>query len=230
MHIIGAGFGRTGTVSIREALAIVGYSPCYHMDEVIRNPHHIDFFLNALTGKLVDWNSFFEPYQATLDWPACCFYRELMVEYPNAKVLLNIRDAESWYESAKTTVFLASRTNVLRTQLLAPFSARYRYRKKRKQFMHESVWNSIFQGRFLDKSYAIDMYNQWNNDVIEHVPSDRLLIYNIKDGWPPLLNFLGINLKKNTPFPNLNSRDVFLKSMKNDFQAGFTGKNHARAQ
>ena len=104
MKAIGAGFGRTGTMSLKVALEELGFGPCYHMTEVFEHPEHVPLWEAAVRGEPVDWEKIFGSYQAAVDWPAAAFYRELMKVYPDAKVLLSIRDPEKWYENAKSAL------------------------------------------------------------------------------------------------------------------------------
>src|SRR5215211_8288973 len=103
LEVIGAGFGRTGTMSLKVALEEVGFGPCYHMREVFAHPEHVELWRAATHGKPLDWEQIFGGYRATVDWPACTFYGELMERYPDAKVLLSVRDPEQWYESTRNT-------------------------------------------------------------------------------------------------------------------------------
>src|SRR3546814_20452256 len=112
LKVIGAGFGRTGTLSVCTALNQLGF-PCYHMFEVLENKHnksHLDFWrkvANQKPGTQFDWQQVFARYSATVDNPACCVWRELLVAYPAAKVLLTVppRGAEAWYESTIDTIY-----------------------------------------------------------------------------------------------------------------------------
>lgn len=105
MKVIGAGFGRTGTMSLKAALEELGYGPCYHMTDVFEHPEHIRMWEAATRGEPVDWDELFAGYQATVDWPGAAFYRELMEVFPDAKVLLSLRDPEKWYESTRNTIY-----------------------------------------------------------------------------------------------------------------------------
>src|SRR5215212_9949884 len=105
VKVIGAGFGRTGTASLQSALQELGFGPCYHMDEVFEHPEHADFWEAAWRGEAMDWEEVLGSYEATVDWPACTFYGELMERYPDAKVLLSVRDPEPWYESTRSTIY-----------------------------------------------------------------------------------------------------------------------------
>ena len=107
MRVVGAGFGRTGTTSLKAALEVLGFGPSYTLSEVFRKPKHVRFWEAASdpAGVEVDWEEFLAGYGVTVDWPACSFYAELMERYPDAKVLLSVRDPERWYESTRNTIY-----------------------------------------------------------------------------------------------------------------------------
>ena len=105
LSVIGAGFGRTGTLSLRIALERLGLGPCYHMLEVFEHPEHIEVWNRAADGREVDWEALFRGYRSAVDWPVCAFYQELASRYPEAKVILTVRDPERWYRSAVDTIF-----------------------------------------------------------------------------------------------------------------------------
>ena len=105
LEVIGAGFGRTGTLSLKSALEKLGFSRCYHMYEVAENRHHLPVWLAAVRGDSVDWHALFEGYRASLDWPACSHWRAQLEAFPEAKVLLSLRDPERWYESVMDTIW-----------------------------------------------------------------------------------------------------------------------------
>jgi hypothetical protein len=108
LEVIGAGFGRTGTMSLKVALEELGFGPCYHMREVFEHPEHIELWGAAIQGKPVDWEQIFGNYRATVDWPGCTFYNELLERNPDAKVILTVRDPQRWYESAYNTIYRIS--------------------------------------------------------------------------------------------------------------------------
>ena len=105
LEVIGAGFGRSGTMSLRRALEMLGYAPCYHMQVTLTHYAHMKFWVRAQAGEPVDYRRFFRRYRATVDWPACEFWRELTQAYPDAKVVLNVRDPEAWYDSMVETIW-----------------------------------------------------------------------------------------------------------------------------
>ena len=204
IQVIGAGLGRTGTTSLKVALEKLGFSKCYHMFEVIHNPEEAAFWQNALerktTGEVNDWSVPFEGYKATLDWPGCTFYRELMDAYPDAKVILTTRDPESWYASAHATIY---QSNQMEEETLPPPMQPFI------RMVKALLWEHTFDGRFEDKAYAIDVFNAHIEEVKRTVPSEKLLVYSVKEGWEPLGEFLNVEVPKDEPFPHLNDRQSF---------------------
>jgi len=208
LKIIGAGFGRTGTLSIKTALEELGFGPCYHMRKVFSHPQHIPRWHAAARGEAVDWQELFKGYQATVDWPGCTFYKELMQIYPDAKVLLTVRDPEKWYESAQSTIYQIG--NVTPPPYLALLlKLFFPHMPQTIQMINTLIWEGTFNGNFADKQYAIQVFNQHIEEVKQHVPPERLLIYNVKEGWEPLCAFLGVEVPQNKPFPHLNERASF---------------------
>ncbi len=204
IKIIGAGFGRTGTTSIKAALEQLGFARCYHMQEVIKQPRHVRFWLAALAGKPVDWEQLFRGYQATVDWPGCNFYTQLMTHYPDAKVLLTVRDPDQWYDSCFNTIYAVYRKPIMRiVRLLLPPMRRFMAMNER------LIWQGNFDGRFADRDHALAVFAQHNAAVKTQVPPERLLVYDVKEGWEPLCRFLDVPVPPNTPFPHLNDRKTF---------------------
>jgi hypothetical protein len=199
LNVIGAGFGRTGTMSLKTALDQLGCGPCYHMIEVFAHPEHIATWQAAAEGQPVDWEALFEGYQAAVDWPACTFYRQLMELYPQAKVVLTVRDAERWYESVCNTILRATTDGS--TEGLPPEMARQR------RMVDTLVWQRTFGGRFEDKQHAIAVFEQHRREVEETVPRERLLVYDVREGWEPLCRFLGVAVPAGVPFPALNTTE-----------------------
>ena len=108
MQVIGAGFGRTGTMTLKVALEELGVGPCYHMVEVLwGDTSRLPLWQAAANGEATDWKAVFDGFESTVDWPGCTFYEPLMEVFPDAKVLLTVRDPESWYESAKNSIYAA---------------------------------------------------------------------------------------------------------------------------
>jgi hypothetical protein len=204
IKVIGAGFGRTGTSSLKDALEALGFDKCYHMREVIAQPQHAKIWRAAAAGKPVDWDALLQGYQATVDWPGCTFYRELMQRYPDAKVLLSIRDPERWYASAMNTIYRIRQTPLLNWM-------RYFIPRIRRfiAMLDAIVWEGTFHGRFADKQYAIAVFDQHIAEVKRVVPPERLLVYDVKEGWEPLCRFLDVPVPADRPFPHTNDTAGF---------------------
>lgn len=197
LKLIGAGFGRTGTLSLKKALEELGFGPCYHMVELFENEGANEQWEAISRGLPVDWNTIFAGYQATVDWPACAFYKELMRVYPDAKVLLSVRDPEKWYKSAASTIYATSSLHRDPDSLHA-------------RMINAIIWQGTFEGRFEDKDYAIDVFLRHNEEVKRYVPPEKLLVYDVKQGWEPLCAFLDVEVPAGKPFPYLNDRESFL--------------------
>jgi hypothetical protein len=207
LNVIGAGFGRTGTLSAYTALNQLGL-PCYHMFEVLENKAnktHLDFWrkvANAPAGTQHDWNQVFANYTAAVDNPACCVWRELMQSYPDAKVLLTLhpKGAEAWYESTMDTIYFTENRWQFKVLALAtPFG------KKMGDMSRKLIWRRNHKGTMEDRARAIAHYQQHIEEVKAAVPPDRLLIFSADQGWEPLCKFLGMPVPPG-PFPNVNDR------------------------
>jgi hypothetical protein len=206
VKVIGAGFGRTGTMSLKVALETLGFDPCYHMTEVFAHPEHTRFWNSAWRGEPADWDGVLRGYEAAVDWPACTFYEELMERNPDAKVILSVRDPERWYESVRNTIYELS--------VVIPRHPIYRIGYKLVSFFvfrgsgnvdmaGEIIWQGTFDGRFEDKQLAIEVFERHNAVVQQRVPENRLLVYDVKAGWGPLCEFLGVDVP-DEPFPRTN--------------------------
>lgn len=214
--MIGAGFGRTGTMSLKAALEDLGFGPCYHMVEVFENPGHISPWHAATHGEPVDWDSLLGGYEATVDWPACSFYKELMREYPDAKVLLSVRDPGRWYESTSNTIYgvrRASTASPLMAAVFAVVGLFFPNMKRGARMVEDLIWDGTFDGRFEDCQHAIEVFERHNEEVVRSVPEDRLLVYEIKEGWEPLCEFLGVEVPADKPFPHLNDSGDFRRKI-----------------
>jgi len=218
VKVIGAGFGRTGTWSLKAALEELGFGPCYHMTEVFAHPGHADFWVSAWRGEPVNWEAVLGGYEATVDWPGCTFHEELMERHPEAKVLLSVRDPQSWYESTHNTIYelstLLDRSAIARwifgLSSLLVFGG---FAGGRSSLVNDIIWQGTFDGRFEDRSYAIEVYERHNAEVNRRVPSERLLVYQVKEGWGPLCEFLGVP-EPERPFPRLNDAALMRRGIR----------------
>lgn len=214
LRVIGAGFGRTGTLSLKAALEELGFGPCYHMVELLAQPERVTHWEAAEKGRPVDWEVLFEEYSAAVDFPVYRHYRRLADYYPKAKVILTIRNPDAWHESTLNTTYSAN-PPPLRKALFAlklPFSRRLR-RLLRALNLARGVWRKDFGGRFENREYALKTYQAHIEEVKRVIPRERLLIYEVRQGWKPLCAFLGVPVPK-TPFPHLNDRVSFEQSLR----------------
>ena len=216
MKVIGAGFGRTGTMSLKVALESLGFGPCYHMTEVFAHPEHTEFWISAWRREAADWDGVLGEYQAAVDWPACTFYEELMERHPDAKVILSVRDPERWYESVRNTIYelgvVIPRHPIYRIgyQLVSLFVLRG---SGNLDLAGEIIWQGTFHGRFEDKHYAIEVFERHNEEVLRRVPENRLLVHDVKAGWEPLCAFLGAEVP-DEPFPRTNDTAEMRRNIK----------------
>jgi hypothetical protein len=215
LEVIGAGFGRTGTMSLKVALEELGFGPCYHMSEVFENPEHLERWENAARGYPVDWGELFRGYRASVDWPGAAFYEELMDRYPEAKIILTVRDPEKWYESTHNTIYNIQKVASSPIFSLAGlFVPRLRHMKRVALMASNLAWEDMFDGKFEDRRYAIEVFDRWNEEVKKRVPAERLLVYEVKEGWKPLCDLLGVAVPEGKPFPHLNDAETFRKMIR----------------
>jgi hypothetical protein len=201
LQVIGAGFGRTGTLSLKAALATLGIAPCHHMVEVAGSPEQAPRWVAAARDGAADWHALLEGFRAAVDWPGSAFWRELGVAFPDARVILTVRDAAAWYASFRDTI-------LEHTAALAPppgSALRAVY-----DLTHELVLDGVFTGRAADASCAMRVYEAHNRSVVEAIAAERLLVYDVATGWGPLCRFLDRPVPR-APFPHLNTRAGFLR-------------------
>ncbi len=197
LKVIGAGFGRTGTLSLKVALEQLGYGPCHHMKEVMLNNDQAEWFSQASKGVEVDWHEVFNKYSSAVDWPAAAYYQELAESFPDAKIVLGVRDPDAWYESVENTIF--------RVIPNFPKWIRFIFPRSDKVFnmIEKTIWQGEFSGQFEDKGTAIQVFNERIETIKKMFPPERLLIHTSKDGWEPLCEFLDVDIP-DTPYPWVN--------------------------
>ena len=206
MKIIGAGFGRTGTTSLKAALETLGFGPSYRLTEVFEHPEHVAFWEAARRGEGVDWEGFFSGYGVAVDWPAFTFYGELVQAFPEAPVILTVRDPDRWYESVRSTIYEIRKLSAGPAPMRLAFASAGLFAPAVTgiaRLADETLWEGTFDGRFQDKPYAIETFRRHNEDVKRRVPAERLLVYDVREGWGPLCDFLGVEAP-DEPFPHLN--------------------------
>lgn len=191
LRLIGAGVGRTGTLSLRAALETLLGGPCYHMFEVREHPEHIPLWHAAARNEAVDWQALLGGYLAAVDWPVSAFWPEIAAAFPDAVILLSSRDAEGWWKSASQTIFPAT----LRVD-------------NEWRGMIDAMFASRFTSRIDDKDASIAAYEAHNRKVRELAPAARLVEWQPGDGWQPLCQALKVPVP-DLPFPHVNSTEEF---------------------
>ncbi|MGH2714266.1 MAG: sulfotransferase family protein [Thermoleophilaceae bacterium] len=205
MKVIGAGFGRTGTMSLKAALEQLGAGPCFHMIDIIRDPSTLHYWQAAIDGERVDWKEALDGWEGSVDWPGCTFYKQHMETWPEAPVLLSVRDPEAWYKSTSNSIH-AAKEMAMRGELQPP--EENPPSPEVMQMINGLIWQGTFNGRFGDRDYALQVFNDHIEDVKRTVPADRLVIYEIGQGWGPLAEMLGVEAP-DAPFPHLNDTESF---------------------
>jgi hypothetical protein len=194
--------GRTGTSSLKRALEQLGFGPCHHMEEVVKHPAEVPTWEAAARGEPVDWVRFMERYRSSVDFPSALYHRELMAAFPDAKVILSLRDPESWYESMRQTIVpVMTRFPIRIVVPLLPYVSGP-LRVMRPTWLHRELFE-----RF-DRERAKQMFVEWNEAVQRSIPKERLLVFEAKDGWTPLCEFLGVPVPDG-PYPRVNDTAQF---------------------
>jgi len=211
LKVIGAGFGRTGTLSLKLALEELGLGPCYHMIEVNAHPEHDALWLALAKGESSDWRPMLHGVASTGDWPTTYIWKELAAANPEAKIILTVRDPDAWYLSAAATIFARMlEFETLRAIRDAVDPGRCRHMEMINTLIVENTF-----GGSLAKDNAIAVFNAHNEEVRWCVPEKRLLVYESGEGWEKLCVFLDVPVPS-TPYPKVNTTE--------DFASHFPGK------
>ncbi len=204
LKIIGAGLGRTGTMSLKIALEGLGFGPCYHMIECIpQGPDHWQLWVDALSGRQ-NWESVFTGFNSAVDFPTCSSYLSLAQYYPDAKIILTVRDQERWFDSTQETIFSPKWIEFLRASPMNPF-------------LQLTVFD-FFKDRLHDKNHFIERFQDHVNEVKKNIPASRLLVFDVRQGWAPLCEFLNVP-EPDTEFPRVNEAEE-TKNLLNDMMQG----------
>ncbi len=209
MKVIGVGFGRTGTMSLKAALEQLGAGPCFHMIDLImgeRRARDLPYWTQAAAGEAVDWQAAFAGWEATVDWPGAACWKGICAAFPEAPVLLNVREFEGWYASMANTIRAA--------KLASPGSLKQDANRPLPDPALWSVidallWEGDFQGRFEDKEWVRAMYDARNEEIRSTIAPERLTVWTLgHDGWEPLAAMLGVAVP-DEPFPRLHDTNEF---------------------
>ena len=195
--------GRTGTNSLKLALERLLGEPCYHMFECYEHPEHMPLWTAAAHGDPPDWDELLSGYGAAVDFPPAAFWPELMRAYPEALILLSVRDTDGWWASASRTIFpsvLAMPASPLREMI-------------------DALWSRRFTLAVEDEKAAKAAFEKFNDQVRTGVPSERLLEWRPGDGWEPICAALELPVPPE-PFPHVNTTEEFLETRVSDPLAG----------
>ncbi len=202
LEIIGSGFGRTGTASLKLALEQLGFGPCHHMEEVLAHPEQVPHWQAVAAGAPVNWEDVFAGYRAQVDWPGAHVWRELSLAYPAAKVIHTMRPEDAWWKSFSATI-----AGVLATYKelpLPPHAAAMMAAADR------LIAQQTFGGVLSDPATVLAAYRRRAAQVRAAIAPERLLIFDVAEGWAPLCRFLGVPIPA-TPFPRVNSTAEWLE-------------------
>ncbi|MEL6239315.1 MAG: sulfotransferase family protein [Pseudomonadota bacterium] len=215
LEVIGAGFGRTGTASLKAALEILGYDKTHHMFEVMADKRQMELWhkIGTQPDTPLDWDAVYAGFPAAVDFPTAAYWRELSAYYPEAKVILTVRSADSWWKSASSTIIAIGRAAPTWARALIPPI------RQNVEMTNGTVWHRIFDGRQFEETHAKRMFEEHNAAVKAELPSERLLVYEVKQGWEPLCTFLGKPVPAQ-PFPHENDTAEFKKMIRN-IKSGF---------
>lgn len=200
LQIVGAGYGRTGTNSLKLALEQLGFGPCHHMFEVRDDfERQVVFWEDALVGKAMDWDEVYAGFQSQVDWPGAHYWREVADHFPDAKVLLSVREPNGWFDSFTKTIgdYMNKRGEHGDEQ-----------RNRTSKFVYQMIGIETFENRYNDRDYMVQKFNDHIATVQAAIPADRLLTFDVREGWAPLCAFLGVDVP-DTPFPRSNSSKEF---------------------
>ena len=197
MRVIGAGVGRTGTYSLKLAINEIGFGPCHHMEEVLHHmPVQVPLWSAAAAGN-PDWSQIYDGYPSAVDWPTACFFRELLAEYPDAKFILTEREPERWADSFGATIY----------KLLAGRDQAPEEMRAWLDMATEVIAKTGFPAG-LDQDGLEKAFVAHNTAVRETIPAEQLLVFDVRQGWEPLCEFLGAPVPT-TDFPRTNHREEF---------------------
>lgn len=206
LEIIGAGFGRTGTYSLKAALERLGLGPCHHMSEVIDNPEQINLWTDATKGR-PDFGRIFAGFRSAVDFPVSAFWPDVLQTYPDAKVILSDRDPEDWYGSFSQTIL-----PLILDKASWPADRRPWFEMIEKVIIHRAL------GGRTDRDGILAAYRANMAAVGPLVAEGRALVFRARDGWAPLCQFLGLEIPDEA-YPRTNPRAEFFAAVKSGNEA-----------
>jgi hypothetical protein len=199
LKVIGSGFGRTGTMSTKMALEQLGFGPCHHMIEVMENPAQPAHWKAVAAGERADWSEVFDGYNSQVDWPGAAVWHETSIAFPDAKVVHTERPEDAWWNSFSVTI---GKFFEVAPGLPLPPHIKGIFQTMSSWFMKDTF------GDHTDRDSAIAAYRQNNDKVRDTIPAERLLVFNVAEGWGSLCRFLEVP-EPAKPFPRSHPRDEF---------------------
>lgn len=221
IKIIGAGFPRTGTNTLRESLEMLGYKKAYHMKQLLVHPENLHYWTTLKNTGTTNWEKLYNGYEATVDFPCYPWYKEHMKQYPDAKIILSIRPFDKWHESVYSTIWQSANPSESQKSEMAKKlhnNPKLQSVMKCVGFVKEMIMDNHFQGKFLDKVFAEKIFNKHIDDVKAYVPTEKLLVYEVTEGWAPLCKFLNVS-EPDEPLPHTNKKEDF-KAMLGELMNG----------
>jgi hypothetical protein len=198
LQVIGSGLGRTGTKSLQSALDQLGFGPCYHMVNVFQDRERsLPLWIEAGAVR-PDWEAIFAGYRSAVDYPTAAYWRELAAYYPSAKVIHTIRDPQAWFDSTQATIFRSDGTAMTAMNENGPLAAFF-----------ESFIKAPLRDHLNDRDFLLAYFRRHTDEVKAAIPAERLLVYDVSEGWEPLCAFLD-TLVPDSPFPLQNTRTEFI--------------------
>lgn len=204
LDVIGSGFGRSGTKSLKAALEQLGFGPCHHMHEVLSDPPQVAHWQAIARGEAPDWDAVFAGYRSQVDWPGAAVWSALAATYPEARVIHTVRPEDLWWNSFSKTI-----GKLMQRHRDLPFPPHIAAML--------DTWGALageptFGGRYADRDVAIAAHRRRIDEVRDTIAPDRLLVFDVADGWEPLCGFLGVSVP-DTPFPHHNLRSDFWEAL-----------------
>jgi hypothetical protein len=228
MRLIGAGLPRTATLTQKTALEMLGVGPCYHMVNVLGDLDQVELWMDALAGK-ARWDEIFAGFQSTVDWPGGFFYEELMEVYPDAPVLLSVRDARAWAKSAHDTIWSVRHGESLMRLLSSAWGEVDAKWARFLEMVDAMLWTgqgTFANGHASEEALAAGM-EAFNERVKRTVPAERLLVWEPKDGWEPLCAALDVPVPSE-PLPHVNDSEEFVGRVIDGALTGLTAWQQSR--
>lgn len=202
IDIIGTGFGRTGTISAYLALRMLKLGPVFHNCEFTENPGLARRIHDVALGGRETWPELLNDYRACLDFPCCMFWKDLREAFPDAKVLHTTRDPDEWYDSIHATIFAI---------LKQPFPDDPEIREL-SEMTTEVVLRRGFDMELDDRAHCTEVFRRHEAEILASVPKDKLLVFDVRQGWAPLCEFLEVPVP-DEKFPRTNDRAEFREQL-----------------